>query len=141
MTKTLHRSDADLKAAVVDELSWTPSVDNTHVGVAVTDGAVTLSGEVASYPEKLLACQAAQRVHGVTAIAQEITVRSARGPANDTDLAREAGEALDRAVDVPESVKVAVHGNVVTLSGVVSWQYQREAADRSRSSRGRSCGY
>jgi len=131
MTQTLRTSDADLKAAVVDELGWTPSVDSTHVGVAVTDGTVTLSGEVGSYPEKLLACKAAQRVHGVTAIAQEITVRSSWGAASDTDLAREAGEAIDRAVDVPGSVKVAVHGNVVTLSGKVDRQFQREAADRA----------
>lgn len=131
MTQTLRRSDADLKAAVVAELGWTGGVDSAHVGVAVTDGAVTLSGEVASYPEKLLACKAAQRVLGVTAIAQGITVRSARGPVNDTDLAREAGEALDRAVDVPGSVKVAVHGNVVTLSGAVDRQFQREAAERA----------
>lgn len=76
MTQTVRRSDSDIKSAVVDELGWTPSVDSTHVGVAVDDGAVTLSGEVGSYPEKLMATKAAQRVHGVTAIAQEITVRT-----------------------------------------------------------------
>ncbi len=43
MTRTLRRSDFDIKSAVVDELEWTPSVDGTHVGVAVDDGAVTLS--------------------------------------------------------------------------------------------------
>lgn len=131
MTQTLRISDADLKAAVIDELGWTPAVDSTHIGVAVSDGTVRLSGEVGSYPEKLLACRVAQRVHGVTAIAQEITVHSAWGPASDIDLAREAGEALDRAVDVPASVKVTVHGNVVTLSGAVDRQFQREAADRA----------
>jgi len=131
MTPTLHRSDVELKSAVVEELGWTPSVDDTHVGVAVNDGAVALSGEVASYPEKLLAIHAAQRVRGVTAVAQDIVVRSAWGEAKDIDIAREAGEALERAVDVPASVKVAVHGHVVTLSGAVNWQYQREAADRA----------
>ncbi|MCY7340807.1 MAG: hypothetical protein LH603_02820 [Pseudonocardia sp.] len=34
---------------MVEELGWTPSVDGTHVGVAVNDSAVALSGEVASY--------------------------------------------------------------------------------------------
>ncbi|MCW2723066.1 BON domain-containing protein [Pseudonocardia sp.] len=51
MSQTLRRSDSDIKSAVID------------------DGAVTLSGEVDSYPEKLMATKAAQRVHGVTAIA------------------------------------------------------------------------
>lgn len=126
----MRRPDADLKTAVVDELKWTPSVDSTHVGVAVDHGAVTLSGEVSSYPEVLLAGKAAQRVSGGTAIAQELTVRTTWG-ANDSDIAREAGEALDRAVDVPESVKASVHERAVTLSGLVNWNYQREAAERA----------
>lgn len=70
-------------------------------------------------------------MRGVTAIAQEITVRTASGAANDTDIAREAGEALQRAVDVPDSVKVAVQDHEITLSGAVKWQYQREAAGRA----------
>lgn len=130
MTRTSKKPDADIKTAVVDELCWTPGVDSTHIGVAVDDSAVTLSGEVASYSEKLLAAKAVQRVHGVTAIAQEITVR-VNGGVNDSDVAREAGQALDRAVDVPESVKAAVTQHLVTLSGVVSWHYQREAAERA----------
>ena len=130
MTQTSRRPDAELKGAVVEELRATPSVNSTHIGVAVTDGAVTLSGEVETYPEKTLAEKAAQRVRGVTAIAEEITVRDTWGAA-DTDIAREAGEALQRAVDVPDTVKAAVHGHVVTLSGVVAWQYQRAGAARA----------
>jgi len=130
MTQTVRRPDADLKRDVIDEMRWIPSIDSTHIGVAVNDGAVTLSGEVDSYPEMLLAGYAAQRIHGVTAIAQEITVRSTGG-GQDTGIAREAGEAIQRAVDVPDSVKVAVHDHVVTLTGDVSWQYEREAAERA----------
>jgi osmotically-inducible protein OsmY len=130
MTRAQRRPDAELKAAVVDELQWTPGVDSTYIGVSVTDGAVTLSGEVESYPEKSLAEKAVQRVRGVTAIAEEITVRDTWGAA-DTDIAREAGEALQRSVDVPDTVRATVHGRVVTLSGVVEWQYQRAAAARA----------
>lgn len=124
-------SDAELKSAVLAELSWIPSVSSTHIGVAVADGAVTLSGEVSSFPEKLLAGKAVARVRGVQAIAQEITVRSGWGAANDTDIAREAGEAVHRAVDVPDTVHVAVRNHVVTLSGTVAWQHEREAAGRA----------
>ena len=131
MTQTSRRPDAELKGAVVEELRATPSVNSTHIGVAVTDGAVTLSGEVESYPEKALAEKAAQRVRGVTAIAEEITVRSTWGALNDTDIAREASEALQRAVDVPATVTVTVHDHAVTLSGAVPWRYQRAAAARA----------
>ena len=132
MTQTLHKSDAELKSAVTDELAWTAGVDNAHIGVAVMDGGVTLSGEVDSYPEKLIAEHAALRVRGITAVAQEITVRNQWMEMNDTDIAREAREALERAVDVPAgTVKATVHDHVVTLTGQVPWQFQREAAGRA----------
>jgi osmotically-inducible protein OsmY len=132
MTQTLHRSDADLKTAVDDELAWTAGVDNAHIGVAVMDGGVTLSGEVDSYPEKRRAERAALSVRGVTAVAQEIAVRNLWMTMNDTDIAREAHQALERAVDVPDgSVKATVHDHVITLTGQVPWQFQREAAARA----------
>ncbi|MEP7089587.1 MAG: BON domain-containing protein [Nocardioidaceae bacterium] len=132
MTQTDHRPDIALKSAIIDELRWTPSIDPAHIGISVNDGAVTLSGEVESYPEKLRTQQAVQRVRGVHAIAQEMTVRSAFAGADDADIAREAGAALDKAVDVPDgSVEVSVHDHVVTLTGAVPWHYQRESAARS----------
>jgi osmotically-inducible protein OsmY len=38
---------------VLDELDFEPSVDAAHIGVAVENGIVTLSGHVASYAEKM----------------------------------------------------------------------------------------
>lgn len=133
MTSTTSQrpSDSDLQEAVVEELCWIPSVDSAHIGVAVTDGAVTLSGEVVTYPEKALAEKATQRVRGVIAVADELTVRDDQGLATDSDIARTAGEALRHAVDVPDSVKVVVRHRVVTLSGAVAWHYEREAAARA----------
>lgn len=129
MTQTTTRTDTELKNAVIAELTWTPSIDGTHIGVSVNHGAVSLSGEVESFPERRLAQEAATRVHGVTAIAADISVRSNWGAANDVDLARDAGHAIDRATNVPDdSVKVVVHEHRITLSGEVSWHYQREAA-------------
>lgn len=126
----MNRTDAQVKDAVVEELRWIPSVDSTHIGVTVSDGAVTLTGEVISYPEKLLAEKAVRRVRGVTALAEDITVRSTWAAVNDTDVARDAGIALRQAADVPDSVEVTVHDRVITLSGMVSWYYEREAASR-----------
>jgi len=131
MTQTLHRTDTELKTAVTAELDWAPGVNGTNIGVAVNEGAVTLSGEVDTYPEKRFAEHAAFRVHGVTAVAEEITVRNNTWPAvNDTDITREASEALQRSVSVPEGmVTAAVHDHTITLAGHVPWHYQREAAE------------
>jgi osmotically-inducible protein OsmY len=40
------------------------------IRVAVRDGAVTLTGHVPSYAEKLAAARAAERVYGVKAVAK-----------------------------------------------------------------------
>jgi osmotically-inducible protein OsmY len=128
---SVHMDELKLKDAVVDELNWATGVDTAHVGVSVSGGAVRLSGEVDSYPEKLLAAKAVQRVRGVTAIAQEITVRRRGGvQLDDVDVARVAGEALARAVDVPASITVSVHDHVVTLSGQAT-NHGRQAAVRA----------
>lgn len=131
MTQTPRRTDADLKQSVEDELSWLPSVNSNHIGVSVDDGAVTLTGHVESYPQKMLAGKAALRVRGVTAIAQEVEVHSSWSSANDTDIAREAGEALGRSVTVPNTVTASVHSHIVTLAGEVKWRFEREDAFRA----------
>jgi len=124
--------DSELKQAVIDELNWLPYLNSTKIGVAVNDGAVMLSGEVGSYPEKLQAEHAAMRVRGVTAIAEELTVHGKWQGAGDLDIAREATEALARAVNVPDgAVTATVHEHTITLSGHLPWDYQRESAARA----------
>lgn len=64
------------------------------------DGVATLTRTVGSYPETLLAAKAALSVQGVTAIAQEITGRGPFAQGADCDVAREAGDALRRAMNI-----------------------------------------
>ena len=69
------KTDSELQRDVLDELKWEPSVNAAHIGVAVNDGIVTLSGHVTSYWEKYAAERAAKRVYGVKAVANEIDVK------------------------------------------------------------------
>ncbi len=132
MTQTLStRTDLELKNAVCAELGYTPSIDGAHIGVFVIDGAVTLSGEVHTYPETLLAVKAAQRVRGVTDVTQQITVNTTRPHVEDSDLVREVDDSLKRAVDVPDALVAEVKDGVITLSGQVQWNHEREAAIRA----------
>jgi osmotically-inducible protein OsmY len=125
------RTDIDIRSAVAAELEWTPGVDAADIGIAVEHGAVTLTGRTTSYAERLRAEKAALRVRGVTAVADEIDVRLPGAVPDDTDIAQQAGEALDRAVDVPPAVTAVVRDGVVTLAGEVTWQFQRAAAERT----------
>jgi len=133
MTQIQHRADHQLKSAITDELVWTPSVNAEEIQVTVTDGAVTLSGTVETYPEKEEALRAAARVHGVTVSADEIVVQPKGSVPQDADLAREVAIVFDRrTVVVPRgSVQVEVENHVITLRGTLDWQYQREAARRA----------
>ncbi len=132
MTQTFSRTDQELNAAVTEELHYTPNVDAAAVDVVVNDGTVTLSGEVASLPERLAAKQAALRVGGVRNVVDKLVVRiPAQGP-SDQDIAHAAGQFLQWAVDVPaNAVNAEVKDHTITLSGQVGWDYQRVAAVRA----------
>jgi osmotically-inducible protein OsmY len=59
--------DKQLQHDVLAELEWEPSIDATHIGVTVSDGTVTLSGNVGTYLQKTQAETVARRVYGVCA--------------------------------------------------------------------------
>jgi osmotically-inducible protein OsmY len=69
------KSDQELQADVLAELKWDPRVHGNEIGVIAKDGAVTLTGAVQSYAEKLAAESAAKRVKGVRAIAEDLEVK------------------------------------------------------------------
>jgi len=124
------KSDIQLQKDVAAELSWTPSVDSTQIGVEVKDGIVTLTGHVGTYAEKWEAEHAAQRVAGLLALTVEIEVRLP-GPSKrtDVDIARSVENVMQWATDLPsDHVKVMVENSWITLTGEVDWDYQRQAA-------------
>jgi osmotically-inducible protein OsmY len=125
-------TDSDLQRDVLNELKWEPSVDAAHIGVAVKDGVVTLTGWVSSYAEKWAAEEAAKRVYGVRAIANDIEVKlPGDDQVTDEDIARAAVNALQANTSVPaDHIKVTVSKGWVTLEGEVEWQYQKEAAEK-----------
>lgn len=133
MVGTTILTDEEIKQQVLDELKWDPEVEPTDVGVEVDDGVVTLTGTVESYPMKYAAEQAAKRVLGVKAVANNIEVKlPGERMRTDTDIAQAAVNALQWNTQVPdERIKVTVRNGWVTLEGNVDWSYQKEAAKRA----------
>jgi len=123
--------DKTLRQNVMDELEFEPAVDATHIGVAVENGVVSLSGHVESYAEKLAAEKAVKRVKGVKALAEGLKVRFASDKkTNDDEIAHRAITILQWSAVVPQNaVMVKVQDGWVTLSGEVRWQHQRVAAE------------
>jgi len=123
------RSDSQIRDDVIDQLRWEPTVTSADIGVTVRDGVATLTGTVPYYAEKLAAENAARRVAGVKAVAEEIQVELLGShERNDADIARAAASALTWNVWVPNTVKVTVEKGIVTLSGEVKWEFERNTA-------------
>ncbi|WP_229402538.1 BON domain-containing protein [Micromonospora okii] len=132
-TATTVRTDQDIQADVLDELTWEPRVQPNEIGVTVTEGVVTLTGWVDNYAKKWVAERAAHRVARVRAVANDLTVRLP-GPAErtDTELATAVRRALEWDAFVPvEPLQVTVADGWVTLRGDVEWEYQRRAVERA----------
>lgn len=126
------KSDKQLQQDVMDDLRWDPSIDASKVGVAVTNGVITLTGSVPSYFQKQNTERVVKRVAGVRAVANDIEVRLPNSTErNDSDVAQAALHALKWDTSVPdENVKVSVTKGWVTLEGNVDWNYQRESCEK-----------
>jgi osmotically-inducible protein OsmY len=123
-------TDIALRQNILDELEFEPSIDAAHIGVAVEDGIVTLTGHVSSYWEKTTAENVVKRVKGVKGLAEEIEVRlvGLKGTADD-EIAKRAVDAITWNVSIPrDKVQVKVQDGWITLTGKLEWQYQKNAA-------------
>jgi osmotically-inducible protein OsmY len=129
------KTDTQIQQDVIAELSWEPSVNSAHIGVEVSAGIVTLAGHVSNYTEKLNAERAAQRVHGVKALAVEMDVTlPGTSKRTDSDIAQSANNVLRLTTYLPvDHIKIQVENGRIALSGEVEWDYQRiGAADAVR---------
>lgn len=126
------KTDSQLQINVMEELKWEPSVNHEHIGVAVSDSIVTLSGTVPSFIEKHNAEKAAKRVTGIKAIVEKIEVKlPGTMIRDDEDIAKAIVNQFQWSTLIPhDKIKAKVSSGWVTLSGDVTWEYQRKAAEK-----------
>ena len=131
-TATVTRSDEQIQRDVLAELKWDARVQPNEIGVAVKDGIVTLIGWVDSYTKRWAAEEAALRVRGVKAVANDIEVKlPIFAERTDPEIAAAALHALKWDAMIPDDqVKVTVSKGWVTLDGEVNWQFERDDAER-----------
>jgi osmotically-inducible protein OsmY len=126
------RTDEQIQQDVMAELKWDARLQPNEIGVIVKDGVVTLTGWVDSYIKRWAAEDAAHRVRGVKAVANDIEVQlPSSAERSDADIAAAAMRALEWDAFVPiDKIEVTVSKGWVTLKGAVEWQFQREDAER-----------
>jgi len=127
------RTDEEIQTDVPEELKWDAHVQPNEIGVVVKDGIVTLTGWVDSYLKKMAAQEAAHRVRGVKAVANDIEVRlPGFAERTDTDLAAAVLNALRWDAAIPAGkVDVTVSQGWVTLKGEVEHAFQVRDAERA----------
>jgi osmotically-inducible protein OsmY len=130
-TATSSKTDLKLQQDVMEELTFDPQLQVNEIGVIAIDGVVTLTGWVDSYVKKWRAEEAAHRVRGVRAVANDIEVRLL-SERTDADIAAAAARALTWNAALPaDRIKVTVSKGWITLEGDVDWQYQKQEAENA----------
>jgi osmotically-inducible protein OsmY len=120
-----RRTDSEIAGAVRNALEWDALVPNELIQSTVSDGWVTLEGEVEYWRERSDAEKAISRLAGVVGIVNKITIRKQKVSAKE--LRQEIECALERRADrEAERLRIEVNDGAVDLWGRVhSWQERR----------------
>jgi osmotically-inducible protein OsmY len=126
------KTDMQLKKDIEAELEWDPAVHASKVGVAVTNGVVTLTGHLDTYAEKHAIERAMREVEGVRGVALEFDVKLDPGHhRSDSEIVAAAEKSLLWHVLIPaEKIQVIAEMGWITLKGEVDWDYQRSEAEK-----------
>jgi osmotically-inducible protein OsmY len=123
---SLTRTDADVAHAVRHALEWDAALSAETIQMTVSDGWVTLEGEVGTWHEHDRAAQDIAGLAGVRGVINKIDVSL---PYIRTEAIKEEIEqALERrAIRETKHIRIDVHNGVVTLTGPVQSWAEREA--------------
>ena len=122
-----ERTDQDLAAAVLNSLKWEAGIPAGKLDVTVSQGWVTLRGEVEFNFQKRDAERAVERISGVKGVTNLITVRPHPVP---TDLKEQIEKSLLRNAETDaQNITVEVQGSKVILHGTVKSYAEKRAAE------------
>lgn len=125
-------NNGKMYTTVMEKLNFEPRLDASNITVSIQGDhdIVVLGGVVSNYNEKFIAEQAVKNLANVRSVVDEIeVVLSSKYATSDIDIAKEVNRALKASITVPyERIKSVVKDRIVTLSGEVNWQFQKNNA-------------
>lgn len=122
-----RRTDADLVKAASSALEWNSAVPPGAVKILVSEGFVTLSGEVDWVFQRNAAVAAVRNLIGVRGVNDRITLKAHAVKAHD--VKKKIHAALHRQAQLDaNAISVDIDGNAVTLGGTVDSWSERMAA-------------
>ena len=126
LTKAAERTDSDIAQAVSAALSWNTEIPANRVTVTVSNGWVTLRGDVDWEYQREAATRSVRYLIGVQGVSNLVAVKP---HANVADVKVKIEDALKRSAEIDaRRINVRVTDGQVTLSGNVhSWSERDEA--------------
>ncbi|HEU4927400.1 MAG TPA: BON domain-containing protein [Vicinamibacterales bacterium] len=126
---SFERTDTEIAQAAVNALKWNTILPTTGISVAVTDGWITLKGEVEWQYQRDAAARAVRDLFGVKGVANALGIRP-RVKSGDVRDRIEAAFKRSAEVDARRINVNAVEGKVI-LSGTVHTYAERQEAERA----------
>lgn len=125
----MARMDEAIRKAVMDRLVGDDRVDNFKVNVEVSNGTVTLSGEVPTYFSKTSAYEDAQGVSEVVSVRNHLTVNHPSAIPTDAEIEKnlKAKFAVSPGFDLKD-MEVTVSAGRVNLKGTVDIHWKKMRA-------------
>ncbi|MDZ4087871.1 MAG: BON domain-containing protein [Tabrizicola sp.] len=122
---SVKHGDAEIADAAVNRLTWNVSIPKDAVKVAVSNGWVTLTGDVHWHYQHDAAAEAVRTLWGVTGVSNQIAIKP---QANAANIKSDIMVALNRSWFSPEKIDVSAYDGKVTLTGTVDYWDERALA-------------
>jgi osmotically-inducible protein OsmY len=125
----LDRTDTEIAQAALSALRWNTVVPFEKIAVTVSNGWLSLKGELDWNYQRLAAANIVRDLRGVRGVTNLLTVVPRATPA---DLRSRIESALKRSAEVDaRRISIAVEGGKVTLTGNVHSWFERTEADKA----------
>lgn len=121
--------DAEIARAAADALEWSVSVPAGRIKVAVSEGWVTLDGQVGWQWQRQAAQNAVRHLLGVRGVVNNILLKPQSSAA---EVGSQIEAAFQRNAEIDaKKVKIELHGDTITLRGEVRSWAERQEAERT----------
>jgi osmotically-inducible protein OsmY len=124
-----ERTDEEIAQAAANAVTWNLAVPVGRIQIEVTNGWVTLNGDVDWQYQRDAANNAIRYLTGVRGVTNFVVLKS---PINRTAVKKDIEEALKRSAEVDaQKIGVDAIGHTVTLTGAVRSSNERKEAERA----------
>jgi osmotically-inducible protein OsmY len=125
---SLRHTDGDIAAAAASQIRWSAVIPSETVKVIVSEGWITLEGEVEWWYQKNSAESVVRHLTGVKGVSNRISIKP---KLTSTEVETAIKSAFERNALLDASkIEVETSGNRVTLRGKVRNYAEREEAER-----------